>query len=115
MKIYQLLLVTILSFFSCTLCDFVEDPGSVPELDPDVYLKDIMEGDKSENYAKSLQDIMNSMAPSDMLTLELGPKEEQVFYMRVGHSPSKILMVFSVTSSGSSPIDFKVNSIKSLV
>jgi hypothetical protein len=85
------------------LNDNVADP------DPSVFTKDIHQDNKGEQYVNALDKFMSDLMPSDMLTVELGPGDEQVFYLRVDTAPSKIKIAFSITSEDSSPVDFKVS------
>lgn len=52
----------------------MEDPGTVTEIDPSVYQRDIFEDDvevNSRQYASSVDKFMSDIQPSDMLTVEL--------------------------------------------
>lgn len=63
--------------------DFVEDPGTVEELDPDVYSKDIYEGEQNKEVISNIERFMSDLQLTDMLTVELAPGEEQTFYVYV--------------------------------
>ncbi|CDW80272.1 UNKNOWN [Stylonychia lemnae] len=84
------------------------DPGTVSEIDPEVYNKDIFEDDSERNsqvYASQVEKFMSDLLPIDMLTVELEPYGEQIFYMKVDHYPSKLKFAYSITSSDPRPID----------
>ena len=68
------------------------------------------EVDPSKEYTDNLDEFMNVLTPSDMLTVELAAGEELVFYMKVDYAPSKLKIAFSLTSESAVPIDFKVRS-----
>jgi len=98
----------------CIVChgDFVEDPGTVTELDPDVFTKDIFDDDAertSQEYATRVEKFMSDMQPSDMLTVELMANDEATFYLTVDHYPAKLKLAFSITSTDATPIDMRVS------
>ena len=56
-----------------------------------------------------IEKFMSDLQPSDMLTCELQPGEEQTFYIYVDQAPSKIKIAYSITSEELTPIDFRVS------
>lgn len=94
----------------------MEDPGTVTEIDPAVYTKDIFEDDAHRNsqaYASKVEKFMSDLQPSDMLTVELHSNDEQTFYIQVDTYPSKLKIAYSITSVDATPIDMKVTLIYS--
>lgn len=94
------------------MCDFVEDPGTVTEIDPEVYNKDIYDDNTeriSQEYASKVDRFMSDMQPSDMLTVELMANDEATFYITVDQYPAKLKLAFSVTSTDATPIDLRVS------
>lgn len=77
--------------FYIVVCDFVEDPGTVTEINPDIYNKDIFEDDaerQAVRYATKVEKFMSDLQPIDMLTVELEANGEQTFYINVDKFPT---------------------------
>ena len=69
-----------------------------------------MDGSNKE-YADNVKMFMSDLNPSDLITVEVPPREEQTFYIKPTKAPSKIKISLTVTSPGEFFIDFKVNLI----
>ena len=92
----------LLLFVANSLADFVEDPGTGDDMDPEIYpyttdaSDDGEQTDKQDGTLQKINHFMSDLLPEDMLTVDLRPGEEQTFYMYVDQPKSKIKMFFSV-------------------